>query len=502
MVESTLAELVGAGFVQRVSGDASVVVHGIKHDSRAVAPGDLFVAIDGARQDGARFARDAVSRGASAVLAERELDLQVPVVIAEDALVALSAVARHLYGDPTSELAAIGITGTNGKTTTAYLLEAILTHVGHVPAVIGTVEFRGPAGVRTATHTTPMADDLMRIARWVADTGASHLILEVSSHGLAMHRTDGVRFRVAAFTNLSQDHLDYHGDLDTYELAKRRLFEDLTPERIVLNVDDPAGARIAAASDRPMIRCTRKPGVEAELRVRSYSSTRRGISATVETPDGDLQLESPLIGDHNLENLLIALGCALSLGIDGPRALDALRGVTGAPGRLERIEIDDDILVFVDYAHTPDALERVLAALRPITTARLWALFGCGGDRDQAKRAQMGRAAGAGADLVLLTNDNPRTESPHAILSQIEAGVREGGLTSLGADELPAAARGFFVEPDRRAAIRLALASATAGDTVLIAGKGHETEQIIGEHRGAFDDRVEAREAVALREAV
>jgi UDP-N-acetylmuramoyl-L-alanyl-D-glutamate--2,6-diaminopimelate ligase len=455
------------------------------------------VSVAGAQSDGAEFVADAVRRGAVAVLAERELDPlpPVPLALAQDALVALAQVAQRLYDDPTRGMQCVGVTGTNGKTTCTYLIEAMLKAAGANPAVLGTVNFRGPFGVLSATHTTPMADDMMRLARGALESGASHLVLEVSSHALAMYRADGVHFEVAAFTNLTQDHLDYHGDFASYQAAKRRLFTDLAPRSAVVNVDDAFGARLAAAFGGKLLRCSRKDQ-NAELLVLSNSSDRSGTRAQVRTPIGTLALESPLIGEHNLENLLIALGCGIALGLDSSFMLRGLRECHGAPGRLERIEHPRDVLVFVDYAHTPDALERVLKTVRANTPGRLFVVFGAGGDRDPGKRPLMGKAAAELADLSILTSDNPRSENPLKILQQIEAGVTPTGLPKLTAAELGIGTRGYVVEADRRAAIGLALAAATAGDSVLLAGKGHEKVQIVGDAKLPFDDCVEARAAI------
>jgi UDP-N-acetylmuramoyl-L-alanyl-D-glutamate--2,6-diaminopimelate ligase len=499
MAEMTLSTLVSEGLARRVHGEGAVRIGGIRHDSRAVEPGDLFVAIAGLRHHGSEYARDAIGRGAVAVLAEAPLDLPVPVVVADDALVALSAIARRLYGDPTAALDVVGITGTNGKTTTSYLVEAMLLACGARPAVIGTVSFRGPSGERPPTHTTPMADDLMRLARWAVDTGATHLVLEVSSHALAMHRVDGARFRVAAFTNLTQDHLDYHGDFASYGSAKRRLFDELAPACSVVNVDDAFGAEIARGASGRVLRCSRHAAADAELRALSWTTDREGIVARVGTPAGELALTSPLVGEHNLENLLVALGCGMGLGLDAASALRGLATCRGAPGRLERIDARE-LAIFVDYAHTPDAIARVLRAVRSLTPGRLWIVFGCGGDRDPGKRPRMGRAAAEGADVAVLTSDNPRGEAPGAIVAAVEAGARDGGMRAAGAAELRAARGCYVVEEDRRAAIRLAIGSAAPGDTILVAGKGHEKVQIVGARKLPFDDCVEAREAVRLRE--
>jgi UDP-N-acetylmuramoyl-L-alanyl-D-glutamate--2,6-diaminopimelate ligase len=506
MVERSLSELVRAGFAVRVIGDGSQRVRGIRHDSRAIEPGDLFVAISreaaGAGRDGAAFIEDAIARGASAVLADRELALSVPQLFTNDVLRSLATIARDLYGDPTSALGVVGITGTNGKTTVSYLIESIVRGAGKQPAVIGTVNVRGPGGDRPTLHTTPMADDLMRHARWAVDTGASHLVLEVSSHGLAMRRADGVRFTVAAFTNLTQDHLDYHGDFASYGAAKRRLFVDLKPERAVINVDDAFGKELARAARCPVLRCSTAGAVEAELRVVDRAFDANGIRARVATPQGEVLLKSPLVGDHNLDNLLVALGVGLQLALPLPAILEALSSAAGAPGRLERVSVHgagNEPSVFVDYAHTPDALERVLRALRPITAGRLWTVFGCGGDRDRTKRPLMGRAAAELADIAIATSDNPRSEVPARILEDIEPGLRAAGTARLEAAQLAGGKRGYLMNEDRQGAIELAVLSAAPSDVVLIAGKGHEKYQIIGARKEAFDDCDEARQALAKR---
>jgi UDP-N-acetylmuramoyl-L-alanyl-D-glutamate--2,6-diaminopimelate ligase len=508
MAERSLSELVRAGFAVRVIGDGSQRVRGIRHDSRAIEPGDLFVAISreaaGAGRDGAEFIADAIARGASAVLADRELALPVPQLFTTDVLRSLAAIARELYGDPTAALAVAGITGTNGKTTVSYLVESIVRGAGKQPAVIGTVNVRGPGGERPTLHTTPMADDLMRHARWAVDSGASHLVLEVSSHGLAMRRADGVRFSVAAFTNLTQDHLDYHGDFASYGAAKRRLFVDLKPERAVINVDDAFGKELARAARCPVLRCSTAGAAEAELRVVDRAFDASGIRARVATPQGEVLLKSPLVGDHNLDNLLVALGVGVQLSLPMPAIIEALTSAAGAPGRLERVSVHgagNEPAVFVDYAHTPDALERVLRALRPITAGRLWVVFGCGGDRDRGKRPLMGRAAAQLADITIATSDNPRSEAPARILEDIEPGLSAADTTRLDAEQLASSKRGYLMNEDRRSAIELALLGAAPSDVVLIAGKGHEKYQIIGTRKEAFDDCEEARKALTKRGA-
>jgi len=508
MAERSLSELVRAGYATRVIGDGARRVRGIRHDSRAVEPGDLFAAISqkaaGAGRDGALFIADALARGACAVLADRELALSVPQLVTQDELASLASIARELYGDPTASMGVVGITGTNGKTTVSYLVESILRHADKRPAVIGTVNVRGPGGERPTLHTTPMADDLMRHARWAVDTGASHLVLEVSSHGLAMKRADGVRFSVAAFTNLTQDHLDYHGDLASYGAAKRRLFVDLKPERAVINVDDAFGRELALAARCPVLRCSTAGAAGAEIRVLDHVSDAGGMRAPVLTPQGEVLLESPLVGDHNLDNLLTALGVGLQLSIPVATILEALAQAKGAPGRLERVSVQGvgrEPAVFVDYAHTPDALERVIKAARSITAGRLWVVFGCGGDRDRGKRPLMGRAAAELADIAIATSDNPRTESPARILEDILPGMQAAGTERLDAARLGDAGRGFLLHEDRRESIALALQHAGPGDVVLIAGKGHEKYQILGAEKIHFDDCEEARKALEKRAA-
>ncbi|MDH5672038.1 MAG: UDP-N-acetylmuramoyl-L-alanyl-D-glutamate--2,6-diaminopimelate ligase [Myxococcales bacterium] len=505
MTELSLGQILDEGLAQELIGDPDVRVRGVRFDSRAVEPGELFAALPGVTRHGEQFIDDAVARGAAAVISDRRRECSVPLLLADDVLAALAAVARRLYDDPSTGLAVVGITGTNGKTTTSFLIESMLQHLGARPAVIGSVNFRAPGGVRPATHTTPMADDLMRLTRWAVDSGATHLVLEVSSHGLAMRRADGLHYRVAAFTNLSQDHLDYHGDFEAYGAAKARLFTDLQPQASVINVDDAFGAQLAARLRQQqqggrLYRVSRRADVEAELRVLELRSGADGIVARVATPLGEGELRSPLLGDHNVENLMVALGCGLALGESLEAVLESLSAAPGAPGRLERVQ-SQRCLVLVDYAHTPDALSRALAALRPLTSGRLLSVFGCGGDRDRGKRPMMGRAAIEGADLAIVTDDNPRTEDPAAICEAVVAAMDGAGVARLEPAQLAAAERGYLVARPRDVAIELALSAARPGDTVLIAGKGHEDYQILGTQKFPFDDRVVARRVLRALEA-
>ena len=493
----TLEQLQHSGVGGRITGLATQAVSGVQHDSRQVAAGDLFVAVPGETHDGVSFVEDALARGAVAVMAEQPLAHEVPQITVPDARVALGRAAELVYGEPTSALHTVGITGTNGKTTTAYLLKEAIEGASGKPALVGTTGLVGAGGERPSLHTTPEGDDISRFARQALDDGATHLVLEVSSHGLSMHRTDALDFEVAAFTNLSRDHLDFHETMERYAEAKARLFTELRPRHAVIHVDDRFGAELASRVSVPVLRCSRRPGSEAEILATEYSVTRAGIRAEVQTPAGVVELSSPMLGEHNLENLLVALGCAHALGLDLNAVAKAWASAEGSPGRLERVAHPEDVAVLVDYAHTPDALRRVLETMRAVTPNRLIVVVGAGGDRDRGKRPEMGRAAVEGADLCVLTSDNPRSEDPQRILDEVEAGAKQAGGTRIVPGDLPNASRGYCTLVDRKAAIATAIRGASAGDTVLLAGKGHETYQIVGAELTHFDDREEARAAIA-----
>ena len=483
----------------RLLGAADATVRGVQHDSRAVRPGDLFVAIVGEQHDGADFAGRAVESGAVAVLAERELSLPVPMLISQDARRDLALAAELVYGRPTSSLRTVGVTGTNGKTTVTHLLEEVAAGVGARPALLGTTGARVAGETLPAMHTTPEGDDISRFAKRAVDAECTHLLMEVSSHGLALHRVDGVTFDVAAFTNLSQDHLDFHGTLDEYGQAKLRLFTELGSRIAVINIDDDFGKTLCDRVTDPKVRCSARGDADADVHVVSSTFDRSGISAVFQTPSGRLEIESPLVGEHNLENLAITLGCAEALALPADRVVEALADAGGAPGRLERITTNEPFDIFVDYAHTPDALRRVLGALRPLAAGRLIVVFGAGGDRDRSKRPLMGEQAIGGADLVVITSDNPRTEAPERIVDEIEEGARRAGGVAIDSATLVSGDRGFTTVLDRRQAIALAASAAADGDIVLLAGKGHETVQIVGDQSLPFDDREEARHAIARR---
>jgi UDP-N-acetylmuramoyl-L-alanyl-D-glutamate--2,6-diaminopimelate ligase len=415
----------------------------------------------------------------------------------------LIRIAARIYGAPTRELFTIGITGTNGKTTTTWLIDEALGALGHRPALLGTVEARGPGFRDPSALTTPEGDAIDRFARKMKDAGATHLVMEVSSHALALSRVDGVSFEVAGFTNLTQDHLDFHGTMEAYFEAKARLFLELRPAHACINVDDPWGAKLAArflAAKGPDARLLRvsSRGAEAEIRATRVEQRRDGMVIEADTPFGPIRVQSPLLGAHNVDNLLLAAACLMgSRRIPMPtrEALGrALGAASGAPGRLERVPDRRDVAILVDYAHSPDALEKALVTLRAITPGRLVCVFGCGGDRDQGKRPLMGRVVDSNADLAIVTSDNPRTEDPSAIVAMILPGLTR--LPRIDAAALPRSDRGQTAVVDRRAAIHAAIRAARAGDTVLIAGKGHEDYQILGTQKVHFDDREEARAAV------
>jgi UDP-N-acetylmuramoyl-L-alanyl-D-glutamate--2,6-diaminopimelate ligase len=476
-----------------VVGDAGVRVRGVKHDSREVEPGDLFVACEGETVDGARFAPEAVVRGAAAVMARRAaLDPRqtgVPVMFVDDPSTALAHAAAAVYGQPSFSLEVVGITGTNGKTSTAHLVRAVIDDAQGRPAcgVMGTLGHSLGTWRADARHTTPEADEIARVMSTMLARGATHVAMEVSSHALALGRVCAVRFRAAALTNVTQDHLDFHGSMGAYASAKQRLFTELGPAVSVLNVDDAFGVDLARRLSLPLLRVSAAPGAPVEIAPRAVRLDAGGIHATVRTPRGDVLVESKLVGAHNLDNLLLAMGIAYALDVDLRRAAAALSAAPAPPGRLERCDgPGDDVTVLVDYAHTPDALARVLDAVRAVGGGRVWCVFGCGGDRDPGKRGPMGEAVGRRADVAIVTSDNPRSEPPQAIADAVSAGARRAGCEPV-------------VLLDRRQAIDFAVRSASGGDVVLVAGKGHEDHQIVGGVKHPFDDRVETRRALRAR---
>lgn len=489
-----------AGIPVRVRRGPDVQVAGITDDSRALGPGDLFVAVPGRTVDGHRFVEAAAQAGAVAVLASREVDFPGTVAVVEDTAWALGVAAANRNRHPGRHLGLLALTGTNGKTTTTYLLESILEAAGKRPGVIGTVSYRFAGQTRKAPFTTPAAPALQGLLSEMALAGSTHAVMEVSSHALWLQRVAGLEFDVAGFTNLTQDHLDLHGSMEAYQEAKRLLFtRHLKPSgAAVLWFDDPAAAEMVRGYPGRVVRVSRQHP-EVEVRVEARRQTLEGIEAMLTLRGQALEVRSPLVGDHNLQNIALAVAMALEAGLD-PRAI--ARGVERlavVPGRLERVEAGSDVAVLVDYAHTPDALAHALSALRPLCAGRLICVFGCGGDRDALKRPLMGAAVARGADLAVVTSDNPRSEDPQAIIASILGGIVGQGLAPLEPASLAGASAGYAVMPDRRAAIFAAVQAALPGDVVLVAGKGHEDYQILGQNRIHFDDREESRAALATR---
>jgi UDP-N-acetylmuramoyl-L-alanyl-D-glutamate--2,6-diaminopimelate ligase len=486
----------GTGARGGLGGDPEVL-H-VTGDSREVGPGTLFFALPGAVRDGHDFAAEAARRGAVAVVAEREVPCApAALLLAPSSRRAMALAAANFHGRPADALRVAGVTGTNGKTTVTYLVEACAA-AGELPiGVLGTVTHRFPGVARIASHTTPESTAIQALLAEMRAAGAKAVVLEVSSHALAQERTAGMRFQVAGFTNLTRDHLDYHGDMERYFAAKRRLFaEHLAPDGLaIVNARDRYGARLA--DELGPGRRVWRYGTRAEdaLRAVDVRSGLDGLRATFVTPAGVLEVDSPLVGAHNLENLLCAAGMALGLGLSPDAVARGLSSSGGAPGRLERLD-GGGVSVFVDYAHTDDALSRALDALRAARPRRLLCVFGCGGDRDRGKRPLMGEVAAKGADLAIVTSDNPRTEDPAAIIGDILPGLERAGLARCSAEAARDGAKGFVVEQDRRAAIALAVSLARPGDAVLVAGKGHEDYQIVGTEKLPFSDRDEARRAL------
>jgi len=475
----------------RLVGDAGVAVRTVQSDSRAVEPGDVYVAVRGLRADGHAFVGDALRRGAAAIVVEHAVEAAVPQLIVGSGALALGVLVGRALGDPAAAMTLVAITGTNGKTTTTYLVESILAASGARPGVIGTVEYRwrdrtGARRTQAADYTTPTPQILHATLAAMRADGCTHVVMEASSGAIAMDRLAGLEFAVAAFSNLTQDHLDVHGTMAAYRDAKRKLFAELVGRdgTAVVNVDDPEGAGMAAAGSARALRVS-AAGADAELRVIEQRSTVRGITARIATPGGEVEVSAPpLIGHYNVANLALATGIAYALGVPLEAIARGIAELPGVPGRVERVANAADLDIFVDYAHTPDALRNVLSALRPLTRRRLICVFGCGGDRDPTKRPRMGAEVAQLADLAVVTSDNPRTEDPTAILDQILAGVP----------------RPFAVDVDRSRAIRCAISEAVPGDVVVIAGKGHEDYQVIGTTKHHFDDREQAAAAVAERQ--
>ena len=485
----TLRDLMG-------NGAPEVEITGLAYSSRSVSPGALFFCVPGFKADGHDYAADAVERGAVALVCERPLGLGVPEVVVDDVRAAMGLVAARFHGDPTARLRVVGITGTNGKTTTAFLVRDILEASGVRTGLLGTVKQVVGGAEEPVEHTTPEAVDLQATFRRMVDAGDEACAMEVSSHALELGRAEGIRFACRVFTNLTQDHLDFHDDMEAYFLAKRRLFDG--PGPAVVNVDDPYGRRLVGELDDPVTyaievsdsAASAREGsdggeaAKADYRARDVHFDVTGARFTALTPDGPLELRARLPGLFNVSNALAAFAVARTLGVEAGAAAAALATAGRVPGRFEPIEEGQGFGVFVDFAHTPDSLDNVLRAARELTEGRLHVVFGAGGDRDRAKRPLMGEAAASRADRVIVTSDNPRSEDPDAIVAEVMEG------TGPDVDR----------EPDRRRAIALAIETADPGDVVVIAGKGHEQgQELEGGRKEPFDDREVAREALRSR---
>jgi UDP-N-acetylmuramoyl-L-alanyl-D-glutamate--2,6-diaminopimelate ligase len=491
----------GQGLIKADDGvrsEASVgAVSAIAYDSRAVTPGAVFVALKGLRADGTRFADEALERGAAAVVSEEPAPagtpgIHVPWAIVSDARLALALLAGAFYRNPSREMQVVGITGTNGKTTTAYLIASIFEAAGVHCGILGTVAHRVgplPSDSHPADRTTPEAPEVQKFLREMVDRGCGACAMEVSSHALSLRRVDSTAFAAAVFTNLTRDHLDFHVDMEDYFRAKRRLFEMLPrPAPALINVDDPRGAALVDAGGRPITYAITRP---ADITPGPLSYTLNGLEFDIRTPRGALRVRSKLVGRPNVYNILAAAATATALDVSFDAIERGIQNLTGVPGRFQLVSAPkDEVTVVVDYAHTDDALRNLMDTARPLTRGRLITVFGCGGDRDRTKRPLMGAVAGRLSDVIVITSDNPRSEDPSRIIEDVQRGLtpdtRRGEQRQLAI-------------VDRRAAITKAIEMARPGDLVLIAGKGHEKYQLIGDRLLPFDDVAVAQEALANR---
>ncbi|HWC96243.1 MAG TPA: UDP-N-acetylmuramoyl-L-alanyl-D-glutamate--2,6-diaminopimelate ligase [Candidatus Sulfopaludibacter sp.] len=482
----TLGEtLSGVALKQTLAPElANLPVKGLDYDSRRVGEGFLFFAFSGSRVDGRQFALDAVARGALAVASETEAPagFSAPWIQVEHGRHALALASRNFYGRPDERIGLTGITGTNGKTTTGFLVDSVLRAAGHVTALIGTIEYHLAGQVLPAVNTTPESLELVRLFSDLEKLGGSHATMEVSSHALALGRVYGLHFHTAVFTNLTRDHLDFHGTMEAYFAAKQLLFSGVAappPPFAVLNRDDEYGRQLQVAAGTETFWYGFGP--DSNLRARHITSNFQGLRMEVQAGKQRFAVESPLIGKINVYNILAACGVGLSYGIDPEIVARGISNLKAVPGRFERVDEGQPFVVVVDYAHTDDALRNVIAVARGLNPKRVITLFGCGGDRDRTKRPLMGQAAAEASDFVVLTSDNPRSEDPLAIMNDALVGIRRKDVPHV-------------VEPDRAAAIGRAIKEAREGDIVILAGKGHEPYQVLKDKTIPFDDRMVARE--------
>jgi UDP-N-acetylmuramoyl-L-alanyl-D-glutamate--2,6-diaminopimelate ligase len=467
-------------------------VTGIAYDSRTVEPGNVFVALKGQHTDGMLFVQQAIDRGAIAVVSAEQApsSVNVPWSTVHDPRLALAFLADAFYQHPSAEMQVVGITGTNGKTTTAYLVAALFEAAGIRCGVLGTVVYKVGHEVREATRTTPEPPDVQMLLREMVTAGCGACAMEVSSHALSLSRVDGMSFSAAVFTNLTRDHLDFHGDMETYFQAKRRLFDMLSADApCLINIDDPRGAGLAESVPHPVTYAINRT---ADIMPGPLSFSLAGLAFDIRTPRGAVLVRSPLVGRPNVYNILAAVATAVALDLPLDAIERGVQSLKGVPGRFQIVSSpNDEVTVVVDYAHTDDALRNLLETARPLASGRLITVFGCGGDRDRTKRPLMGAVAGRLSDLIIVTSDNPRTEDPHRIIEEVHRG--------LTADTRRNSAQAVVTVVDRREAIGKAIEMARPGDLVLIAGKGHEKYQVIGDRVLPFDDVAVAREALGRR---
>ncbi|MEX1124790.1 MAG: UDP-N-acetylmuramoyl-L-alanyl-D-glutamate--2,6-diaminopimelate ligase [Acidimicrobiia bacterium] len=459
-----------------IHGDPDVLVVDVTHDSRHAGEGTLYVAIRGSHFDGHDFIAGAVSAGSTAVCVDHFTGSEVSELEVVDTREVMGPLSAAVHGDPSATVAVVGVTGTNGKTTVTHYVESITATAGRTPGLIGTVHTRVGDHALTSERTTPEATDFQRLLAEMRDLGADVIAAEISSHALELGRVSATKFAVAAFTNLSQDHLDFHGDMDAYRVAKERLFLDYEVGTAVINVNDPVGKGIASTAQMPVIRV----GPDADLWVENLDTSFDGTFFDMVVFGDRRRISAPIIGAFNVENALVAAGCCLALGLSVDEVVAGLGLLVPVPGRFELVSGAFPIRVVVDYAHTPEGIRQAISVARDLAMGRVIAVFGAGGDRDREKRPLMGRAA-TEADLAVLTSDNPRSEDPEAIIRDVMSGVEGSGI---------------IVETDRRRAIEHAIRAASPGDVVLILGKGHETGQEIGGRVSPFDDKVVARDVL------
>ena len=509
-----LKEFLMLAEVEEVNGNRDQEISGLVYDSRKVVAGQIFFAIPGEKADGHDFVAEAIQRGAATIVCARKTAgaQGVALVRVKDVRRVMGQWSAHFYHGPSQKLKLVGVTGTNGKTTVTYLIESMLRAAGIEPGVIGTINYRYCGDAVPAHHTTPESLDLQELMDKMIRAGVKAVTMEVSSHALVQERVRALDFDVGVFTNLSRDHLDYHRDMDDYFLAKSRLFTDYLKasakrdKAAVIYADDSRGRElIAKLGSEDLELWSYGEGRQWDIHPLNVARDVAGLRGKIRAKDRTIEFASPLIGAANLQNFMAAVGVGLALGLGTEEVAQGIGQLRAVPGRLEKVANDLGVTILVDYAHTPDALDKVLGAVRPVTPGKLITVFGCGGDRDRGKRPLMGEIAARLSDVVIVTSDNPRTEDPLAIVNEVEAGVRKTGLRKFRVskretlDSGPETERGYCVEADRRAAIGIALRSASPGDSVVIAGKGHEDYQILGTKRIHFDDREVAREELERR---